>query len=64
MFIIESQFYEQQYRLFLVNRMCGSDWSALLRNFWHITMMRLKKLGLSKLCTWINGFILQNQVFI
>jgi len=39
-----------------------NEWSALLRSFWHITMLHLQKPGLSKLCAWLNRFILQDLV--
>jgi len=66
MFIVEPQFCEQQQKLLLVNSvcLCGSDWLALLRSFWHITTLHLYKPGLSKLYAWVNGFILQNTVSV
>jgi hypothetical protein len=30
----------------------------------HLTTLHLYKLGLTKLCAWVDGFILQNVVFI
>jgi hypothetical protein len=56
----------KQQRLILVNRMClcGTDCSALLTSFPHITSLHLYKPGLPKLCACVNGFFLHNKVLI
>jgi hypothetical protein len=62
MFIIELQFYDQQQRLLLANRMCLSDWLVSTPKETG-TWCSCKIQGLQN-CAWVNGFILQSLVFI